>query len=112
MEAFSTPTFDQLPTAVAILQSSFERMESLLLQKETPQPEDEIFDISKVVSFTGFSKATIYGYCQKREIPHYKKGGKTFFFKSELILWLKENKQKTLKELGEDAEQYCRTKKG
>ena len=111
MEAHSTPTFDQLPTAVAVLQSSFERMESLLLQKETLQPEDEIFDTSKAVSFTGFSKPTIYGYCQKREIPHYKKGGKTFFFKSELIQWLKENKVKTLKELGEGADAYLKSKK-
>lgn len=111
METIITPTFDQLPTAFAVLQNSFERVETLLLQKEIPQPEDEIFDINRVVLFTGFSKPTIYSYCQKREIPHYKKGGKTFFFKSEIIQWLKEDKQKTLKELSEDADTYLKSKK-
>ncbi|MBF2024615.1 helix-turn-helix domain-containing protein [Flavobacterium psychrophilum] len=111
MSLITTPTFDQLPTAFAELQTSFERVENLLLQKETPQPEDEIFDVNEVVSFTGFSKPTIYGYCQKREIPHYKKGGKTFFFKSEIIKWLKEDKQKTLKELNEEADVYLNPKK-
>jgi predicted DNA-binding transcriptional regulator AlpA len=111
METITVPTFDQLPTAFAELQTSFERVESLLLQKEIPQPEDDILDISKVVLLTGFSKPTIYGYCQKKEIPHYKKGGKTFFFKSEIIQWLKEDKQKTLKELTNDADVYLKSKK-
>lgn len=111
METFITPTFDQLPTLFGEFQKTVSRVENLLLQKETPQPEDEILDINKVVLFTGFSKPTIYGYCQKREIPHYKKGGKTFFFKSEIIQWLKEDKQKTLKELSEDADAYLKSKK-
>lgn len=111
MTLLITPTFEQLPTAFVELQLSFERVENLLLQKETPQPEDEILDTRTVASFTGFSMPTIYGYCQKREIPHYKKGGKSFFFKSEIVNWLKENKQKTLKELSEDADAYLNSKK-
>ncbi|AIN71917.1 helix-turn-helix domain-containing protein [Flavobacterium psychrophilum] len=111
MSLITTPTFDQLPTAFAELQTSFERVENLLLQKETPQPEDEMLDVNEAVLFTRFSKPTIYGYCQKREIPHYKKGGKTFFFKSELIQWLKEAKQKTLKELSDEADTYLNSKK-
>jgi predicted DNA-binding transcriptional regulator AlpA len=111
METITTPTFDQLPTAFAELQSSFDEVKNLLILKETPQPEDEIFDINKVVLFTGFSKPTIYGYCQQKTIPHYKKGGKTFFFKSEIIQWLKEDKQKTLKELSADADTYLNLKK-
>ena len=100
-----------ISSLVGNLQSSVNELKELLFQKEIPQPEDEVLDMNGASEFTSFSKPTIYSYCQNKTIPHYKKGGKTFFFKSELILWLKEDKQKTIKELGAEADVYLNSKR-
>jgi predicted DNA-binding transcriptional regulator AlpA len=111
MNKIKIPTFEQLPIAVVMLQNSIEDLKSLILQRENPSSQDEVFDISQASEFIKFSKPTLYGYCQRNEIPYSKKGGKTFFFKSELIQWLKEGKQKTLKELSADADAYLISKR-
>ena len=48
----------------------------------------------------------LYGYVQRNEIPYHKKGNRLYFFKSEIIDWIKTGKQKTLKELEGDADNF------
>lgn len=48
---------------------------------------------------TGYSRQTLYGYCQKSSIPHHKKNGRLFFFKSEIIDWIKQGRQKMLNDI-------------
>lgn len=111
MEKNPTPTFDQLPIQMVVLQNSIEDLKCLILQRENPTPPDEVLDITQASEFIKFSKPTLYSYCQRHEIPHSKKGGKTFFFKSELIDWLRDGKQKTLKELSAEADYYLNSKR-
>ena len=73
-------------------------------EPENPQSIDD------VVKLTGYTKPTIYGYCQHNEIPYHKKNGRLFFFKSELIDWIKSGRQKTLKEIEADADAYLSNK--
>lgn len=56
---------------------------SLISQKDALSVEDASF-------LTGLSKQTLWDYCSKRIIPHYKsKGGKkTYFNKKELNDWM------------------------
>lgn len=107
MYTITIPTFDQM----VILQNSIEDLKCLILQRESSPPQDEILDIVQASEFIKFSKPTLYSYCQRHEIPYSKKGGKTFFFKSELIQWLKDGKQKTLQELSADADSYLKSKR-
>lgn len=58
-----------------------------------------------VEELTGYSRQTLYGYCQKSSIPHHKKNGRLFFFKSEIIDWIKEGKQMTVNEIDEAADE-------
>ena len=71
---------------------------------KTEQQPDKPLNIGEVVKLTGYTKPTIYLYCQKNIIPHHKKNGRLFFFKSEIIDWIKTGKQKTLKELDAEAD--------
>lgn len=99
------------------LDKRLSNIENLLLDiKHEPQhksqPEsDNPLNIKDVSELTGYTKPTIYGYCQRNEIPHNKKNGRLFFFKSEIIEWIKTGKQKTLKELQSDAEAYLSNNK-
>jgi len=74
------------------------------LQPETPL---SIKDVSKLI---GKTVPTIYGYCQRNEIPYSKNGNRLIFWKSEIIQWLKSGKVKTLQELEADADAYLSSK--
>ena len=104
-------TFENLPTAVAELQKGQSELKTLLLQKTESKPEIETpIPPGGVIPITRLSKPTLYGYVQRNEIPYHKKGNRLYFFKSEIIDWIKTGKQKTLKELGAEADLYLSNK--
>lgn len=100
--------FEQLPNVVAILTNEVRELKALLLNKAEPQPEpDNPLSIKEVAELTGLTVATLYGYVQRKEIPFYKKGNRLYFFKSEILEdWIKTGKQKTLKELEADTDEF------
>ena len=103
---------EDLPNLVAELKKEINELKTLLLQKtESQEKTDTPLKMGEVEKLTGLTSQTIYGYCQRKEIPYYKKGNRLFFFESELIDWVKLGKQKTLKELESDAEGYLSKKK-
>ncbi|MGY0391942.1 helix-turn-helix domain-containing protein [Bizionia sp. KMM 8389] len=100
-----TLKFENLPSAVAELIQGQNELRALLLQKAHSKPETEMpILLDGVLSLTGFSKPTIYGYVQRNEIPFHKKGNRLYFFQSEIIDWIKQDKQKTIKEVETDVD--------
>ncbi len=103
----NTLSFDQLPNVVAELQRGQNEILALLSNKAKPQPEIETpINLNEVSKITGLTKPTLYGYVQRNEIPHNKKGNRLYFFKSEIIDWIKTGKQKTLKELEAENDEF------
>jgi|SRR5690554_2341355 len=97
MEALS---FENLPQQVAFLRKEFKELKQLILQGNNSQPKaDEPLSIDEVTDLIGKSKPTIYGYVSRNEIPHSKSGGRLYFFKSEIIEWIKQSRVKTIQEL-------------
>lgn len=79
--------------------------------QKKPQPAIETpILINEVVKLTGLTKSTIYGYAQRNEICYHKKFGRLYFFKSEINEMIKTGKQRTLKELGAEADAYLSNK--
>ncbi|MCG2419989.1 helix-turn-helix domain-containing protein [Aequorivita sp. F47161] len=106
-----TLKFENLPNAVAELQKVQSEILALLLNKAQSKPEIETpIQLDEVVPITGLTKPTLYGYVQRNEIPYHKKGNRLYFFKSEIIDWIKTGKQKTLKEVEADADAYLSNK--
>ena len=66
--------------------------------------------INEVSELKHFSKPTLYLYVNQNKIPHYKKNGRLFFFKSEIIAWIKEGKQKTVSDIKTEADEYLSSK--
>ena len=81
-------TFENLPSAVAELQSDLQEIKELLLTSERPEP-DHPLGVDGASAFIGKSKPTIYREVSKGDIPFHKQSGRLYFFKSELIAWLK-----------------------
>lgn len=103
----NTLNFENLPSAVADLKKGQSEILALLSNKAKPEPEaDNPQNIDEVAKLTGYTKPTLYGYCQNNAIPYHKKNGRLFFFKSEIIDWIRTGKQKTLKELEADTDNF------
>ena len=95
-----TLSFENLPQQVAFLRKEFKELKQLILQGNNSQPKaDEPLSIDEVTDLIGKSKPTIYGYVSRNEIPHSKSGGRLYFFKSEIIEWIKQSRVKTIQEL-------------
>lgn len=108
----NTFTLEQLPQIVADLKNEIQEMKALILLKAEKQTKpDKPLNIKDVAKFTGLTVSTLYGYCQRSEMPYSKKGNRLFFFEAELIEWIKSGKQKTLKELEADAQGYLSKRK-
>ncbi len=71
----------------------------------------EILNIDQAAKFVGLKKSTVYEKTSYQEIPHYKRGGKLYFLRSELEAWIKAGKVKTNYELQIEAANYALKKK-
>jgi predicted DNA-binding transcriptional regulator AlpA len=60
---------------------------------------DTFLDVNQAAAFIGIAKATLYGKCSEKLIPHFKKGKKLYFDQQELIEWLKSGKRKTIDDI-------------
>ncbi|WP_434036806.1 helix-turn-helix domain-containing protein [Formosa sp. 4Alg 33] len=94
------PSFTETQLDVIEIKRSNIKILNFLHQwEQVKNEEEELKNIDEISLFTGYTKKTIYGYCQKKQIPHYKKNGRLFFFKSEIIDWIQSGKQKTIAEI-------------
>lgn len=94
-------SFENLPSLVVNLTNEVSELKALLLSKPTSQQSEleEPINIKEVSKLTQLSVPTLYGYVQRNETPHYKKGNRLKFFKSEIINWIKEDKVKKISEI-------------
>ena len=105
-------TFEQLPKAVTILTNEISELKKLLLEKSDSKIEsNNPLKIKEVAKLTSLTVSTLYGYVQRCEIPFHKKNNRLYFFKSEIIDWIKTGKQKTLKEIEVDVDELLSNKK-
>jgi excisionase family DNA binding protein len=65
---------------------------------------DTLLSLSEASAFVKLKPSWVYQLTALRKIPHFKRGRKLFFSKSELAQWLCENRVKTVSELDREAE--------
>jgi excisionase family DNA binding protein len=68
-----------------ILSSILEQLPSTTIDESKP------LSIEEASAFIGLAKQTLYKFTSEGTIPHHKQGGKLFFFREELIEWIKGN---------------------
>lgn len=104
-------TFDQLPADVNRLFQKMESIEKMLLyQNQNPEQPDQRLNVKEAAEFLGITVPTIYSKNSKGELPACKApGGKRlFFFRSDLVKYLKQGRQKTTLEIEAEAETYLK----
>lgn len=85
------------------------------LRRKTPitqeQPTDELLTVKDAAKFLSLSVPTVYGLISKNAIPCMKRSKRVYFFKTELINYLKQGKKKTLSEIDSETDQFLSKKK-
>lgn len=66
-----------------------------LLPPASPKEKEleQIMNLQQACEFLHLAKPTLYTLTSRQKIPHFKKGKKVLFRKSELITWLEEGRQ-------------------
>ncbi len=91
---------------IEIINERLDRIESLLISKK------DVLNLNELCSYTGLSKSYLYKLTSANSIPYYRPNGKQIFFsKSEINLWLLQNRNATHSELKEKAINYVISKK-
>lgn len=69
-------------------------------------PKD-VLTIEEAAAYTGYSVSTLYALVHRREVPHWKRGARTYFEKAALASWLLDERRLSPGEISELAEEYC-----
>jgi len=106
------PSFTQTQLDVAEIKNGYIKiLEHLNERIEFITEDNDPKSIDDVVKLTGYKKKTIYNYCQSKTIPHCKKNNKLFFFKSDIIDWIKTGKVKTVGDIEFENDEFFASKK-
>ena len=108
-------THNNLPEAVTQLRADIGEIKRLLLERgnEHHVEGDHWFDLSALCEYIPDkpAKATAYGWVHHSLIPFHKKSKKLFFLKSEIDLWLKAGRRKTVSEITIETENELANRK-
>lgn len=75
------------------------------------QPAVEIMDMKQASEFLHLKITTLYEKTSEKTIPHFKKGNKLYFNRSELEAWIRQGKVKTAEQTQSEAITYLLNKK-
>lgn len=81
--------FEDLPQAVAqLIEQNNLILEAIQGTDLTNESNSQILTLNKICELLELKKQTIYSYVSKGLIPYYKKAGKLYFIKDEIIEWI------------------------
>lgn len=77
-----------------------------LLPESAPDEKEDLLSFDQMCEFLGIAKSTGYQRIGRGEIPHFKKGRRLYFRKSELVDWIESGRRKTKDDLDALAEKH------
>jgi excisionase family DNA binding protein len=75
------------------------RLDALIMQIESLEKkvreisvgEDDLITVEQCASLLNLKRSTIYRMTSEDRIPHFKKGGRVYFSKEAVLIWLKDS---------------------
>lgn len=80
------------------------------VNEQAGQEASDIFNVAEAAAFLKLQITTLYEKTATRGIPHFKKGNRLYFYRSDLEEWLREGRVKTQKELQGEASTFTISK--
>jgi excisionase family DNA binding protein len=98
-------TFDQIPIMMNKIHDKLEHLEKLIIRiSNVEENKEELLNIQEASKLLNLSISTIYSKVCKREIPVNKQGKRIYFYRHELMKWIKSGRVKTYFEIQNDIE--------
>lgn len=99
-------TFDDLPNIIGKLFVKLDKIEKLLKARKIIDADknEELLTIEGAAKLLKLSVATIYTKVCKNEIPVNKQGKRLYFYRAELLDWIKSGRIKTNAEIQQEVE--------
>ena len=98
-------TFDQIPVMMNKIHDKLEHLEKLIIRiSNVEENKEEVLNIQEASKLLDLSVSTIYSKVGKREIPVNKQGKRIYFYRHELMKWIKSGRVKTYLEIQNDIE--------
>lgn len=99
-------TFEDLPNIIGKLFVKLDKIEKLLKAKKINDSDnnEELLTIEGAAELLKLSVATIYTKVCKNEIPVNKQGKRLYFYRAELLDWIKSGRIKTNAEIQQEVE--------
>ena len=99
-------TFEDLPNIIGKLFVKLDKIEKLLKERKIHDSDnnEELLTIEGAAELLKLSVATIYTKVCKNEIPVNKQGKRLYFYRSELLDWIKSGRIKTTVEIQQEVE--------
>lgn len=106
MHAMKPYKFEDLPDIIGELLTRVDSIEKLLQENKlnSVAANDELLTISEAAILLKLSVATIYTKVCKNEIPANKQGKRLYFYRAELLNWIKLGRIKTITEIHQETE--------
>jgi len=101
MQGITNP-FQDLTERLARIEQTLNEIKVKAVSKVAPEDEFPI-NIRKAAEITGLSVPTLYTKISRRTIPAHRQAGRIYFFKSELLDWIRSGRRKTVHEIEADA---------
>ncbi|MBR8840980.1 MAG: helix-turn-helix domain-containing protein [Stigonema ocellatum SAG 48.90 = DSM 106950] len=95
---FMNNPFQELADRLLVIESLLINITQLAVT-ESPKVESDPLNVAQAAQFLGLTNQTVYDKVHKGTLPHVKQGNRIYFFKDELIQWLKSGRQKTTDDL-------------
>ena len=94
-------TFEDLPNIIGKLFVKLDKIEKLLKERKINDSDnnEELLTIEGAAELLKLSVATIYTKVCKNEIPVNKQGKRLYFYRAELLDWIKSGRIKTTLEI-------------
>ena len=87
------------------IHDKLEHLEKLITRISiVEENEEELLNIQEASKLLNLSVSTIYSKVSKREIPVNKQGKRIYFYRHELMKWIKSGRVKTYLEIQNDIE--------
>lgn len=98
-------TFDQIPVMMNKIHDKLEHLEKLIVRiSNVEENKEEVLNIQEASKLLNLSVSTIYSKVCKREIPVNKQCKRIYFYRHELMQWIKSGRVKTYLEIKNDIE--------
>jgi hypothetical protein len=83
----------------SLIQNAVRKVNTEIPKAESYQEIEKPLNTKGAAEFLGITVNTVYGYTFRKVIPFSKKGKFNYFYKSQLIEWIKEGQRKMVSEI-------------